>query len=148
MKKLNFLLALIFVINASCLHLSSTTPAPTINQPPQNLNGIPDPVISPSGISNANAYNQTVEISLSSPATGIVLHYTTDNSTPSCSSPTYSAAFTITGNNETKIFMNGKNLDKFSNELNKYDMIVTFNGKCFATLSGCGGSSSCVRCGN
>lgn len=23
-----------------------------------------------------------------------------------------------------------------------------FNGKCFATLSGCGGSSSCVRCGN
>lgn len=31
----------------------------------------------------------------------------------------------------TKIFMNGKNLDKFDNELKKYDMIITFNGKCF-----------------
>jgi hypothetical protein len=31
----------------------------------------------------------------------------------------------------TKIFMNGKNLEKFENELKKYSMIVTFNGRCF-----------------
>jgi uncharacterized protein YprB with RNaseH-like and TPR domain len=33
--------------------------------------------------------------------------------------------------NGTKIFMNGKNLEKFEDELKKYSMIVTFNGKCF-----------------
>lgn len=33
--------------------------------------------------------------------------------------------------NKSKIFINGDNLDKFPKELNKYDMIVTFNGKCF-----------------
>lgn len=31
----------------------------------------------------------------------------------------------------SKIFMKGKNLEKFENELKKYSMIVTFNGKCF-----------------
>jgi uncharacterized protein len=31
----------------------------------------------------------------------------------------------------TKIFMNGKNLERFENELKKYSMIVTFNGRCF-----------------
>jgi uncharacterized protein len=31
----------------------------------------------------------------------------------------------------TKIFMKGKNLEKFQNELKKYSMIVTFNGRCF-----------------
>jgi uncharacterized protein YprB with RNaseH-like and TPR domain len=31
----------------------------------------------------------------------------------------------------TKIFMNGDNLEKFQDELKKYDMIVTFNGRCF-----------------
>ncbi|MGV8169206.1 MAG: ribonuclease H-like domain-containing protein [Candidatus Nanoarchaeia archaeon] len=31
----------------------------------------------------------------------------------------------------TKIFMKGENLDKFENELKKYSMIVTFNGRCF-----------------
>jgi len=33
--------------------------------------------------------------------------------------------------NGTKIFMNGKNLEKFEDELKKYSMIVTFNGRCF-----------------
>jgi len=37
----------------------------------------------------------------------------------------------IHSNNGTKIFMNGKNLEKFENELKKYSMIVTFNGRCF-----------------
>ncbi|MGV8087109.1 MAG: ribonuclease H-like domain-containing protein [Candidatus Woesearchaeota archaeon] len=37
----------------------------------------------------------------------------------------------IHSENNTKIFMNGKNLEKFDNELKKYDMIITFNGKCF-----------------
>jgi hypothetical protein len=37
----------------------------------------------------------------------------------------------IHGNDETKIFMNGKNLEQFDKELKKYDMIITFNGKCF-----------------
>jgi hypothetical protein len=37
----------------------------------------------------------------------------------------------IHSDENTKIFMNGKNLEKFDNELKKYDMIVTFNGKCF-----------------
>jgi hypothetical protein len=37
----------------------------------------------------------------------------------------------IHGNEGTKIFQNGKNLDKFQNELNKYSMMVTFNGRCF-----------------
>jgi uncharacterized protein YprB with RNaseH-like and TPR domain len=31
----------------------------------------------------------------------------------------------------TKIFMNGKNLEDFKSELEKYDVIVTFNGSCF-----------------
>jgi len=31
----------------------------------------------------------------------------------------------------SKIFMNGKNLEKFENELKKYSMIITFNGRCF-----------------
>ena len=33
--------------------------------------------------------------------------------------------------NESKFFVNGKNLWRFSREIVKYDMIVTFNGKCF-----------------
>jgi uncharacterized protein len=33
--------------------------------------------------------------------------------------------------NGTKIFQNGDNLEKFQDELKKYQMIVTFNGKCF-----------------
>jgi len=37
----------------------------------------------------------------------------------------------IHGKAGTKIFMNGKNLEKFENELKKYSMIVTFNGRCF-----------------
>ena len=32
---------------------------------------------------------------------------------------------------ESKIFINGKNLDQFAEEIKKYDLIVTFNGKCF-----------------
>jgi len=32
---------------------------------------------------------------------------------------------------ESKIFINGKNLHEFPEEINKYDLIVTFNGKCF-----------------
>lgn len=31
----------------------------------------------------------------------------------------------------SKIFMNGKDLEKFEDELKKYKMIITFNGKCF-----------------
>jgi uncharacterized protein YprB with RNaseH-like and TPR domain len=37
----------------------------------------------------------------------------------------------IHGNEGTKIFMKDKNLEKFENELKKYSMIITFNGKCF-----------------
>jgi uncharacterized protein len=37
----------------------------------------------------------------------------------------------IHGPKGTKIFMNGKDLGKFENELKKYEMIVTFNGRCF-----------------
>ncbi|MGV8162452.1 MAG: ribonuclease H-like domain-containing protein [Candidatus Nanoarchaeia archaeon] len=37
----------------------------------------------------------------------------------------------IHGERGTKIFMNGENLDKFEQELKKYSMIVTFNGRCF-----------------
>jgi uncharacterized protein len=33
--------------------------------------------------------------------------------------------------NGTKIFVKGDNLEKFENELKKYQMIVTFNGRCF-----------------
>lgn len=32
---------------------------------------------------------------------------------------------------ESKIFINGKNLEKFEEEIKKYDMIITFNGRCF-----------------
>lgn len=37
----------------------------------------------------------------------------------------------IHGHAGTKIFMKGKNLGKFRQELKKYSMIVTFNGRCF-----------------
>lgn len=37
----------------------------------------------------------------------------------------------IHSNDGTKIFMKDKNLEKFENELKKYSMIITFNGKCF-----------------
>jgi uncharacterized protein len=37
----------------------------------------------------------------------------------------------IHGDEGTKIFMKGKNLEKFEDELRKYQMIVTFNGRCF-----------------
>ncbi len=37
----------------------------------------------------------------------------------------------IHSNDGTKIFMQGKNLEAFKKELQKYSMIVTFNGKCF-----------------
>ena len=33
--------------------------------------------------------------------------------------------------NESKIFVNGKNLDDFPAEIAKYSTIITFNGKCF-----------------
>jgi len=32
---------------------------------------------------------------------------------------------------ESKLFVNGKNLDDFTNEIKKYPMIVSFNGRCF-----------------
>jgi uncharacterized protein len=32
---------------------------------------------------------------------------------------------------ESKIFINGKNLHEFENEIKKYDLLVTFNGRCF-----------------
>jgi len=32
---------------------------------------------------------------------------------------------------ESKVFVNGKNMNEFEDEIKKYDMIVTFNGKCF-----------------
>ncbi len=32
---------------------------------------------------------------------------------------------------ESKIFINGKNLDEFPEEISKYSTIITFNGKCF-----------------
>ncbi len=32
---------------------------------------------------------------------------------------------------ESKIFINGKNLDEFPKEIAKYSTIITFNGKCF-----------------
>lgn len=41
---------------------------------------------------------------------------------------------TLIGMNNGKkssIFINGKNLDKFEKEFSKYDLIVTYNGKCF-----------------
>ncbi len=37
----------------------------------------------------------------------------------------------IHSNKGTKIFMQGKDLEKFEGELKKYKMIVTFNGRCF-----------------
>lgn len=33
--------------------------------------------------------------------------------------------------NESRIFINGVDLEEFNNEIKKYDMIVTYNGKCF-----------------
>ncbi|MFC1801475.1 ribonuclease H-like domain-containing protein [Nanoarchaeota archaeon] len=32
---------------------------------------------------------------------------------------------------ESKIFVNGKNMHKFEDEIKKYSLIITFNGKCF-----------------
>lgn len=32
---------------------------------------------------------------------------------------------------ESKVFINGQNLEEFSEEIKKYSMIVTFNGRCF-----------------
>lgn len=32
---------------------------------------------------------------------------------------------------DSRIFINGKNMQDFGKEIDKYDMIVTFNGKCF-----------------
>lgn len=32
---------------------------------------------------------------------------------------------------ETKLFVKGKNMDAFEDELKKYSMIITYNGKCF-----------------
>jgi len=32
---------------------------------------------------------------------------------------------------KSKIFVNGENMDQFQNEIKKYPMIVTFNGRCF-----------------
>ena len=37
----------------------------------------------------------------------------------------------IHGNEGSKIFMNGVDLEKFEDELKRYKMIITFNGKCF-----------------
>ncbi|MBT7902723.1 exonuclease [Candidatus Woesearchaeota archaeon] len=37
----------------------------------------------------------------------------------------------ISDGKKTKVFVNGDNLDEFENEMNKYEMLVTFNGKCF-----------------
>lgn len=37
----------------------------------------------------------------------------------------------IYNGNESKIFINGRNLDQFHKELLKYPLIVTFNGRCF-----------------
>ncbi|MEA3430746.1 MAG: ribonuclease H-like domain-containing protein [Nanoarchaeota archaeon] len=33
--------------------------------------------------------------------------------------------------NESKIYVKGQNLDEFQNEIKKYKMIITYNGKCF-----------------
>ena len=32
---------------------------------------------------------------------------------------------------ESKIFINGKNMSQFQHEIRRYDMLVTFNGRCF-----------------
>ncbi|MEI6093676.1 MAG: chitobiase/beta-hexosaminidase C-terminal domain-containing protein [bacterium] len=105
MKRLSFLLVIIFITITSCFQNNTTTPTPTSKssiQTPQNLNGIPDPAISPAGTSNPTAYNHTVTISLSTPATRSVMHYTPVSTAPTCARAIYSAAFTVTGSNETK----------------------------------------------
>lgn len=56
-----------------------------------SLDMVSTPVISP----NAGAVNKGTEVSITCETAGAEIHYTTDGSNPTASSPVYSAAFTI-----------------------------------------------------
>lgn len=56
-----------------------------------SLDMVATPVISP----NAGAVNKGTEVSITCETAGAEIHYTTDGSNPTASSPVYSAAFTI-----------------------------------------------------
>lgn len=46
----------------------------------------------------------------------------------------YNDSITLIGvydGSQSKIFVNGQNMDQFESEISKYDMIVSFNGRCF-----------------